>query len=46
MSVTLQTSLGDLKLEVFCELVPKTAKVATVNGEREGGTGGDGASVS
>ena len=28
MSVTLHTSLGDLKIEIFCELVPKTAKVS------------------
>lgn len=27
MSVTLHTSLGDLKIEVFCESVPKTAEV-------------------
>ncbi|KAH8917614.1 cyclophilin-like protein [Atractiella rhizophila] len=26
MSVTLHTSLGDLKIEVFCETVPKTAE--------------------
>lgn len=26
MSVTLHTSLGDLKVEVYCELVPKTAE--------------------
>ncbi|KAI9803364.1 MAG: Peptidyl-prolyl cis-trans isomerase cyp10 [Piccolia ochrophora] len=26
MSVTLQTDLGDLKIEVFCESVPKTAE--------------------
>ncbi|KAG0349227.1 cytochrome P450 monooxygenase 4, partial [Gamsiella multidivaricata] len=26
MSVTLHTDLGDLKLEVFCESVPKTAE--------------------
>ncbi|KAI9888824.1 MAG: Peptidyl-prolyl cis-trans isomerase cyp10 [Vezdaea aestivalis] len=26
MSVTLHTSLGNLKLEIFCETVPKTAK--------------------
>ncbi|RDA91134.1 hypothetical protein CP533_0438 [Ophiocordyceps camponoti-saundersi (nom. inval.)] len=26
MSVTLHTSLGDLKLEIFCESVPKTAE--------------------
>ena len=26
MSVTLHTTLGDLKVEVFCELVPKTAE--------------------
>ena len=25
-SVTLHTSLGDLKLEVFCEEVPRTAE--------------------
>jgi cyclophilin family peptidyl-prolyl cis-trans isomerase len=27
MSVTLHTNLGDLKVEVFCESVPKTAEV-------------------
>jgi len=27
MSITLHTSLGDLKIEVFCESVPKTAEV-------------------
>lgn len=27
MSVTLHTRLGDLKIEVFCESVPKTAEV-------------------
>lgn len=27
MSVTLHTNLGDVKLEVFCESVPKTAEV-------------------
>ena len=26
MSVTLHTSFGDLKVEVYCELVPKTAE--------------------
>ena len=26
MSVTLRTSLGDIKLEIFCDLVPKTAE--------------------
>jgi peptidyl-prolyl cis-trans isomerase-like 3 len=26
MSVTLHTSLGDVKIEIFCEFVPKTAK--------------------
>eukprot|EP01083_Nonionella_stella_P039051 106205_1 len=26
MSVTLHTSLGDIKIELFCELTPKTAK--------------------
>lgn len=26
MAVTLHTTLGDLKIEVFCDLVPKTAK--------------------
>ncbi|KAL7322044.1 Peptidyl-prolyl cis-trans isomerase cyp10, variant 2 [Mucor circinelloides] len=26
MSVTLHTDLGDLKIEVFCESVPKTAE--------------------
>ena len=28
MSVTLHTSLGDLKLELFCEQAPKTTKVS------------------
>lgn len=28
MSVTLHTTHGDLKLEVFCESVPKTAEVS------------------
>ena len=28
MSVTLHTSLGDIKVEVFCESVPKTAEVS------------------
>lgn len=27
MSVTLHTTLGDIKIEVFCEAVPKTAEV-------------------
>lgn len=27
MSVTLHTTLGDVKIEVFCESVPKTAEV-------------------
>jgi hypothetical protein len=27
MSVTLHTTHGDLKIEVFCESVPKTAEV-------------------
>lgn len=27
MSVTLHTTQGDLKIEVFCESVPKTAEV-------------------
>ena len=27
MSVTLHTTHGDIKLEVFCESVPKTAEV-------------------
>lgn len=26
MSVTLHTSLGDIKIEIYCDLVPKTAK--------------------
>ena len=26
MSLTLQTSHGDIKVELFCEKVPKTAK--------------------
>lgn len=29
MSVTLHTTLGDIKIEVFCESVPKTAEVRT-----------------
>ncbi len=28
MSVTLHTTQGDLKIEVFCESVPKTAQVS------------------
>lgn len=28
MSVTLHTNFGDLKIEVFCESVPKTAEVS------------------
>ena len=28
MSVTLHTSVGDIKLEIFCESVPKTAEVS------------------
>jgi len=27
MSVTLHTNVGDVKIEVFCESVPKTAEV-------------------
>lgn len=27
MSVTLHTNLGDIKVEIFCESVPKTAEV-------------------
>lgn len=27
MSVTLHTTHGDIKLEIFCEAVPKTAEV-------------------
>jgi cyclophilin family peptidyl-prolyl cis-trans isomerase len=27
MSVTLHTNVGDIKIEVFCEGVPKTAEV-------------------
>lgn len=27
MSVTLHTTLGDIKIELFCESVPKTAEV-------------------
>lgn len=30
MSVTLHTSLGDVKIEVFCESVPKTAEVCMI----------------
>ena len=26
MSVTLHTSLGDVKIEIFCDLIPQTAK--------------------
>lgn len=29
MSVTLETTHGDIKIEVFCESVPKTAEVST-----------------
>ena len=29
MSVTLHTTLGDIKIEVFCESVPKTAEVGS-----------------
>lgn len=29
MSVTLHTNLGDLKIEVFCESVPKAAEVSS-----------------
>ncbi len=29
MSVTLHTALGDIKIEVFCESVPKTAEVSS-----------------
>lgn len=32
MSVTLHTTLGDLKIEVFCESVPKTAEVSPLLG--------------
>lgn len=28
MSVTLHTTLGDIKIEVFCESVPKTAEAS------------------
>ena len=30
MSVTLHTNKGDLKIEVYCESVPKTAEVCPV----------------
>lgn len=30
MSVTLHTSLGDIKIEIFCESVPKTAEVSPI----------------
>lgn len=30
MSVTLHTNLGTIKIEVFCESVPKTAEVNTL----------------
>ena len=30
MSVTLHTNLGDIKIEVFCESVPKTAEVSAL----------------
>jgi len=33
MSVTLHTSAGDLKIEVFCESVPKTAEVRETLGQ-------------
>ena len=29
MSVTLHTTLGDIKIEVFCDLVPKIAEVSS-----------------
>ena len=28
MSVTLHTTLGNIKIEIFCESVPKTAEVS------------------
>lgn len=31
MSVTLRTTAGDIKIEVFCEAVPKTAEVSSHN---------------
>jgi len=31
MSVTLHTTHGDLKIEVFCESVPKTAEVSILS---------------
>lgn len=31
MSVTLHTTLGDIKIELFCESVPKTAEVSNMN---------------
>ncbi|KAI9631762.1 cyclophilin-like domain-containing protein [Dioszegia hungarica] len=31
MSVTLHTTLGDLKIEVFCEAVPRTAELTLPN---------------
>lgn len=30
MSVTLHTTLGDIKIEIFCESVPKTAEASFV----------------
>jgi hypothetical protein len=34
MSVTIKTNLGDLKCEIFCDRVPKTAKVSQHTGRK------------
>lgn len=34
MSVTLHTTHGDIKVEVFCESVPKTAEVSKAKANR------------
>lgn len=46
MSVTLHTTLGDIKIEVFCESVPKTAEVSTPSGAHSGAFWHDPASPS
>lgn len=35
MSVTLHTTLGDIKIEVFCESVPKTAEVGATAADQQ-----------